>query len=201
MFLRARCAAGVCAGLLWASIAFACVPYAPNCTVTWSGTSNGQCTLPVLCPLGDVATTLSLTLVDFEGFPLPDTPANEVIVTASGTCPLYGGSPCGSLAQLSANTPTDANGFTTITVRGAGGCCTTLRATAGGFDVATLSYRSYDANADGRVDLMDLGNLASTFQRAKGSPGYNECFDFSCDDVVSLPDLGYFASHYNHRCP
>jgi hypothetical protein len=168
--------------------------------VTWSSPSNGQCAFPTLCPAGDASSTLGVTLIDFNGFPLHEVPAEEVIVSGDATCHLYGGSPCASLATTHANAPSDANGFTTITVNGAGGCCSTLRTTAGGFDVATATYRSYDATGDGRVDLADLGLMASTYQRAEGAAGYNECFDFDCNAVVNLSDLGLFASHYNHRC-
>lgn len=198
--LRHLAALITCVALVCASASIACVPYAPNCTVNWSSTSNGQCTFPVLCPSGDVSSTLSVTLIDFEGFPLPDTPANEVLVTSDANCHLYGGTPCASVATVQANTPTDANGFTTISVRNASGCCATLHATAGGFDVATLTYRSYDGNGDGRVDLSDLSLLASTYQKPQGSGSYNSCFDFTCDDVINLSDLAFFASHYNHRC-
>lgn len=182
---------------LAAGTARACVPYAPNSSVTWN-THTGGCTFPVLCPQGDAPGTIDLTVRDFENFPLPGIPQSQVI--AGGACTLLGGTPCVQVTSVAANAPTDQNGFTTITVARAAGCCTALPTSAAGTQLATLPYRSYDLSGDGVVDLSDLGILATSFQLTKGQAQYNECCDYNCDDAVTLSDLGFFASHFNHRC-
>lgn len=55
-----------------------------------------------------------------------------------------------------------------------------------------------DANRDGRVDVSDLGILASNWQQAgrRFSQG-----DFSYDGVVDVADLGILATHWAPAVP
>ena len=49
-----------------------------------------------------------------------------------------------------------------------------------------------DANGDGRVDVADLGSLATNF----GRPGSWPQGDFTQDGMVDVADLGMLASHW-----
>jgi hypothetical protein len=184
--------------VLSAPLAAASVPDPPHSSVSWAGPFNGACTFPVICPKGDVVATINVTVKDQFGAPMAGIAANEV--EATGSCLLGGGSPCAQVISVIANGPTNASGFTTITISKAGGCCTDLQVRARSITLNTLSYRSYDYTADLKCDLSDLGFLADTFNKSSGNTGYNACFDFNCDNKVDLADLGFFADHFNHVC-
>ena len=54
--------------------------------------------------------------------------------------------------------------------------------------------------ADKAVSLADLGAFAATFDQSSNDPSYNPNFDFTCDGTVTLSDLGFFSTHYQHQC-
>lgn len=184
--------------LVSASVAMASVPDPSHSTVSWVGPFNGSCTFPVICPSGDVSSTINVTVHDQFGAAMSGIGASEI--DAEGTCVLGGGSPCSQQVNILANSATNGSGFTTITIAKAGGCCADLRVVARGVILSTLSYRSYDYNGDLKADVSDLGFLADTFNKSNGNVGYNACFDFNCDNKVDVSDLGFFASHFNHVC-
>lgn len=181
-----------------AALVQASVPDPSHSTVSWAGPFNGSCTFPVICPSGDVSSTINVTVHDQFGAAMSGIGASEI--DAEGTCVLGGGSPCSQQVSILANSATNGSGQTTITIAKAGGCCADLRVVARGVILSTLSYRSYDYNGDLKADVSDLGFLADTFNKSNGNVGYNACFDFNCDNKVDVSDLGFFASHFNHVC-
>jgi hypothetical protein len=58
-----------------------------------------------------------------------------------------------------------------------------------------LNTKFGDTDIDGDVDMVDLGNLASSF----GSPDEKRWArgNFDCDDDVDLNDLGILANNFN----
>lgn len=186
------------------AVALASVPDPSHSTVVWAGPFNGSCTFPVICPKGDVAATVNVTVHDQFGAPMSGIGANEI--DAEGTCVLGGGSPCSQQVNILSNAATNGSGFTTVTVSKAGGCCTDLRIVARGVILNTLTYRSYDYTGDLKADVSDLGFMADTFNKHAGDAGYNQCFDFNCTTdgtgklVVDVSDLGFLADHFNHVC-
>ena len=57
-------------------------------------------------------------------------------------------------------------------------------------------YRVADGNNDGRVDVADLGILASNFNENPADPGGRAGGDFNGDGTVNVTDLGLLATHY-----
>jgi hypothetical protein len=58
-------------------------------------------------------------------------------------------------------------------------------------------YRVADANADGRVDVGDLGILATNFNESPADPAGRAGGDFDGDNSVNVSDLGILATHFN----
>ena len=62
-------------------------------------------------------------------------------------------------------------------------------------------YRIFgDANGDGAVDAIDLGQFRSTFNAATGSPLYLAFLDADNSGAVDAQDLGQFRSRFNRTC-
>lgn len=199
------------ATLFAASAALASVPDPNYSTIEWrcpdSG-CEGLCLFPTVCPDGDDGNKpaflprpayIDLLVYDQFGAPMAGIPANEIYATMCASC-LY------NPARYYAAAPTNAAGYTFITVDKFGGCCNVVPVYVLGVNMVDLQYRSYDYNGDLSVDLSDLTFLARTYNTGAGcappnpDPDYNECFDFTCDDCVDLSDLTLFAKHYNHNC-
>jgi hypothetical protein len=59
-------------------------------------------------------------------------------------------------------------------------------------------YREYgDANGDGAVDAIDLGQFRSTYNSATGNANYLAYLDADNSGAIDAQDLGQFRSHYN----
>ncbi|MCX5754088.1 MAG: T9SS type A sorting domain-containing protein [Candidatus Krumholzibacteria bacterium] len=108
---------------------------------------------------------------------------------------------------------TSGNGWkTTITYSIISGCgadslCVELDGSViGKLGVAFKSpdYTGPGGFVDGLVGLADLVPFGSAYQKCKGQPGYNECFNFAHlpgDTCVNLTDYTYWAGHYQHSAP
>jgi hypothetical protein len=59
-----------------------------------------------------------------------------------------------------------------------------------------LHFNSADINADGTVNLSDVGEFATYF-----SGGYNYVADFFFDGILNLPDVGLLATGVGGSCP
>src|SRR5262249_16689824 len=68
-------------------------------------------------------------------------------------------------------------------------------------DVAgiTATLRVGDANNDNRVDILDLGMLADTFNPTPASPNWNANADFNGNGKIDIVDLGLLADNFNTR--
>jgi hypothetical protein len=58
-------------------------------------------------------------------------------------------------------------------------------------------YLAADANGDGRVDVADLGILATHFNNTPPSPPGRPSGDFNGDGTVNVADLGILATYFN----
>jgi hypothetical protein len=57
---------------------------------------------------------------------------------------------------------------------------------------------SPDINADGLVDVIDLGLFAIGF--TSPPKPYDVTLDYNCDGLVDIIDLSLFAQHWLHTC-
>jgi hypothetical protein len=53
-----------------------------------------------------------------------------------------------------------------------------------------------DADNNGIVNAIDLGNFKATYLKSEGAPGYNPAFDTDCNGTVNALDLGNFKAGY-----
>ncbi|NIM20713.1 MAG: hypothetical protein GTO51_10880 [Candidatus Latescibacteria bacterium] len=161
----------------------------------------------LICPEGDGKTlsyagaTITVTLKDYNGDPIPGVPAADFWLIGC----LDGINLCGGSRSINADHPTDANGQTTIsgTIIG-GGCDDGLHVVALGILVGCpptslqIKVRSPDINGDLTVDLVDFVTFALGFPNPPNS--YDECLDFNDDGVINLIDVALFALHFVHSC-
>ena len=55
---------------------------------------------------------------------------------------------------------------------------------------------NYDLNGDGRVDILDLKEVAKAFASVPGDPKWNPDADFNEDNKIDLKDYAIIASHF-----
>jgi hypothetical protein len=61
-------------------------------------------------------------------------------------------------------------------------------------------YRLFgDANGDGVIDQLDLGQFRSTFNTSVGNPLYLSYLDTNNDGVIDQLDLGQFRTRFNRN--
>jgi hypothetical protein len=58
------------------------------------------------------------------------------------------------------------------------------------------AYLVADANADGRVDVADLGILATNYNDTPPAPAGRQGGDFNVDGAVDVEDLGILATQF-----
>lgn len=56
-----------------------------------------------------------------------------------------------------------------------------------------------DINADNKVGIQDLTELASAYRKAAGEPGYNPRADLNGDGLVNVQDLALLAGNYRKQ--
>ena len=71
----------------------------------------------------------------------------------------------------------------------------------GGITIGGAPYLVADANGDGRVDVSDLGILATNFNKSPPSPPGKAGGDFNGDGTVNVADLGILATNFNQSLP
>ena len=71
----------------------------------------------------------------------------------------------------------------------------------GDFETPTEPWRVADANDDGKVDVADLGILATNYNEMPPDPEGRMGGDFNNDGVVNVADLGILATHYGQPRP
>lgn len=108
------------------------------------------------------------------------------------------------IGGTTADGDTDANGLTDWTnALNAGGSSEALcyimvsgdALTSVGSEMA-LHFNSADINADGTVNLSDVGEFATYFSGA-----YSYVADFFFDGILNLPDVGLLATGVGGSCP
>jgi hypothetical protein len=153
-----------------------------------------------VCPNGDDGnkpnflprpTYIDLIVRDTFGAPMAGIPVVDITATVCAAC--------GGTVSF-ADAPTDVAGHTTMTATKIGGCCPVAPVIVQTVLLANLEYRSYDDDGDLSVDLSDLTRLGWTYNKCFPGIGYNQCFDFTCDECVDLSDLTVLGKHYNHDC-
>ncbi|MBN2185600.1 MAG: hypothetical protein JW746_09760 [Candidatus Krumholzibacteriota bacterium] len=117
-------------------------------------------------------------------------------------------------APFGADLLTDEDGYTEISGRIAGGGCVLT----GGVYLSIqgkavvdmpeclvetcvdVQFISPDRLASYKVDLSDFGAFGDAYNSVLGDPEYDDCVDFTGDQVVNLSDFGFFGEHYEHEC-
>lgn len=150
--------------------------------------------------LGNEGLTISVTVVDGGGLPIPGYPFQDIWWddNGNGDIALCQG---GSVADAN----TDGSGNTTISGATAGGGWTQagVRVYLAGVPITStgsllaIEVNSPDINGDITVNLVDLGTFAADFN----APAYNFRSDFTCDGFENLADVGRFAIHNAEVCP
>jgi hypothetical protein len=176
-----------------------------------SSTASGAGACYLVCPQGDgdrldaVGSTISVTVRDNLGAPIPNVPAADFwLIGCNDALALCGGS--GSI-----NADSASNGAGNTTISGdlaAGGCDDGLQVVVQGVVIAdpndwtqalclAVLVRSPDINADLVVDLIDFSLFGPVYNT---SPAADDCIDFNCDGVIDLVDFSLFGNHYLHLC-
>ena len=50
------------------------------------------------------------------------------------------------------------------------------------------------------VNLSDFVPFGMSYNRSLGQSAFNACCDYNDDNMCNLSDLGFFGTHYQHRC-
>ena len=58
-----------------------------------------------------------------------------------------------------------------------------------------------DINADGKVDMKDIGSICMAYGSYPGHPKWNPNADINDDGKVDMKDIGYACMHYGQHCP
>ncbi len=162
-----------------------------------------------LCPQGDGGNILQLTLDfnDADMMAVESVEPEDIVLNVAGLPIIIDG--CSSYG-----TAGDAgNGYTTVVKRIWGSVVTPCETSCdicppqsipvyySGFRMGTvepLTVKSPDYTGDEYVGVSDLIFLADTYNKHKGDPMYNDCWDFNCDDTVNVSEFTTFGSHYTH---
>jgi len=173
---------------LFSPLAWANVPYGPNCDVS-ADALNGV----VLCP--DVPGVINQSIVLMTIRNQADNPIANAAVNVQ-----FGSGPFCFCATMNYNTTTDANGRASLTLRG-GGCLRGIDQAAviranGGVVRDYLNAKSPDwdgATGNCSVNIGDVVRFVS----------HDLCFDFANDGTVDLTDYVVFSAGYtpSHHCP
>jgi hypothetical protein len=172
----------------------------------------------LICPQGDGETladkglTISVTVRDNVGVPVPGIPAQDFwLIGCEDLITL-----CNGVSSIDATGPTDANGMTTFTGTIAGsGCDASIQVVAQGYilrdenclplclPVAVRSPDQKSANGggpDGIVTSADFAYFGISYQ-SPPKP-YNACHDFvgAPYGTITLADFARFGAHYGHGC-
>ncbi len=165
-----------------------------------------------MCPSGDgdrldsQGATITVVARDCLARPMPGIPAEDFWLMG---CNNPGLVLCGGSLSINADSPTDAEGRTTISGQlAAGGCDSTgiwvivqgvvvsdfITGSSACFPIISVSP---DINGDCLVDVIDLG----LFSQSYTSPPhhYLNCLDYNCDGVIDLVDFSLFSQHYLHN--
>ena len=151
-----------------------------------------------LDPDGNVVdATITLVVLDWNDFPIPDFPMEDIWLESAdgGLVPCMGGS--------TADSNTDMNGETKwVNPLRAGGssealCQVLINGNAIYHPVGLpISFNSPDINADGQVNIADLGLFSTDYYN-----NYAFRSDFYRDGVLNLADVACFAQGLATSCP
>lgn len=64
-----------------------------------------------------------------------------------------------------------------------------------------FNLRSYDVNADGIVDIIDMAIIGNALGNCYPSVSYNSCVDYNNDNCVESADYDAMTDHYLHEKP
>jgi hypothetical protein len=145
---------------------------------------------------------------DIHCLPIPGIPASDFWLIDCD--PLRDLALCGGSASIDADSATNSNGVTTMSLGAlkAGRCAQSLAPVCQGIFLEDgnhvmlcwdIRVRSVDLNGDLVVNLVDLSSFAGYYP----PQAYNSSADFDCNGVVGLSDLSRFAQHYGqpgHEC-
>jgi hypothetical protein len=214
--------------LLIAGVASAGVvdPCAQPTIYTYSGPAPGPAGTELdncyyACPAGDTPAWIlqghrwDFTIEDNLGSPIMGIPNTDFWhIQAAVDYPLYPIVLCGASNATNADTPTDPNGQTSISLDTyrVGGCTDGLKAVCQGYVMQDpnsipvcqdyvwfVQVRSVDMNGDLLVNVQDLVQFSLYWPP---NP-YHPCADFNCDESVGVQDLVELSLHYGppgHFC-
>jgi hypothetical protein len=148
--------------------------------------------------LSDVGSTITVTLLDPMGDPLPGFPAQDVWIGRAAS------DPYGTLALCTdgsiADGPSDTNG--TMTFGGAisgGGQCSGVQVYILGSPLLgpplDIEMNSPDIDGNLVINTLDFGSFSIDY----GGSAFRSDYDFSGE--IDLIDFGQFASRFSESCP
>ncbi len=139
-----------------------------------------------------VDATITLTLVNYLGDPLPGYPAEDLWIETSGGGLVFPAN--GTIADAATNAAGEAQWFQPLA---AGGCTIGETVVVKVADQPlnhaglALAFVSADINGDLTVNLADLSTFAAGYTTA-----YDICADLFFDGAVNLSDLSLFSQSY-----
>jgi hypothetical protein len=160
----------------------------------------------LVCPQGDggnisdAGGPITIVAMDNVPAPIPGIPAADCWVDGC-TNPLF---LCGGSGSANADSATNSAGATTMSGQvAAGGYSPDLMVIVQGVIIGAptclaIVATSPDINADGLVDVIDLGLFAIGF--TSPPKPYDVTLDYNCDGLVDIIDLSLFAQHWLHTC-
>jgi hypothetical protein len=170
-----------------------------------------------VCPQGDTASFIAqgwwiwICVIDITGQPIPAIPPTDFWLVDCD--PLSDAALCAGSASSNADSMTNAQGMTTMSLGGltGGGCADGMALIVQNFvvldsvggcaaeDCKPIILRSPDIDGSLEVNLVDLSIFAASFPPQP----YDPCCDFDVNAVVNLQDLSRFAFHFGppgHIC-
>jgi hypothetical protein len=152
------------------------------------------------CPSGDGGSFeyVVVHLLNLHGQPVSGIPASVIAFQVSATAETQFDAPL-ALSFTPVDPVSDAEGRIHFAVTSDSSVIgdIVIEATCRGYDIEqsmTLRANSPDLNADGDINLSDIGIFSAGY--ADPDPDFR--FDLSWDGVVNLSDVGIFASHNGH---
>lgn len=185
---RLFCVGIVVAAILFAVPAFASVPFAGNCIVTWFGGPSAN--IVRLCPKGDWD-RLDVTVMDQFNLPITGQVVTATLSNATDLCasPITGITNASGYVPLSVKVGSLSTAYTRIS--------TGFTVTCMGYTIGTGTIEVMDAdyNCNPTVDPLDFSFFAQDYLKAPTRPRS----DFNNDNTVDPLDYSQFALHYLHH--
>jgi hypothetical protein len=187
-----------------------------ECRSEWGVSCSGM--RISICPQGDfdlirnacggIGDYIWVCAMDVNGNGIPGIPVSDYYLLACDPSQDL----CLCVNPVIADSPTNADGYTTISGGISGGGCVLVNGLALAVQgkiildewfcidmhCEDIIIVSPDLTADCQVTLSDLAVFSLSYNKECGNPGYNDCCDYNGDCKSNLSDFAHMGEHYQH---